>query len=89
MLRARANGSYLMSDPAARRVPTIMAPRNLSYDPDPGERYRKLGRIDPSKMEVAGAQSFCRRFDELRQENYRAELSEAVRTNEIVSAIRR
>eukprot|EP00440_Ansanella_granifera_P057899 gb/GFBE01062765.1/.p1 GENE.gb/GFBE01062765.1/~~gb/GFBE01062765.1/.p1 ORF type:complete len:201 (+),score=23.64 gb/GFBE01062765.1/:1-603(+) len=92
LMSARARGQFMMTNPGLRRTGEIKdADRFLSYDPCPSDRGGRLkpGRIDASQMQAAGASSICRKFDDLRHENYRRELFAAIRDNEIVSAIRR
>mmetsp|Transcript_59598 Transcript_59598/g.123608 ORF Transcript_59598/g.123608 Transcript_59598/m.123608 type:complete len:193 (-) Transcript_59598:119-697(-) len=50
----------------------------LSYNPG-----SQRTRADATSMQAAGAVSFCRRFDQFRQENYRRAIFEAIRNNEM------
>ncbi|CAE7564229.1 unnamed protein product, partial [Symbiodinium necroappetens] len=69
-----------------KRAPFLLSgnrqPRNqaiqLSYNPG-----SQRTRADATCMEAAGAVSFCRRFDQFRQENYRRAIFEAIRNNEM------
>mmetsp|Transcript_48665 Transcript_48665/g.91184 ORF Transcript_48665/g.91184 Transcript_48665/m.91184 type:complete len:194 (+) Transcript_48665:47-628(+) len=85
MLSAREQGD--------KRVPFMLLDVNrrpprqeiqLSYNPG----VDRTRRTDAVSMEAAGAVSFCRRFDQFRQESYRREIFEAIRNNELIAGRR-
>eukprot|EP00933_Yihiella_yeosuensis_P074940 TRINITY_DN84038_c0_g1_i1.p1 TRINITY_DN84038_c0_g1~~TRINITY_DN84038_c0_g1_i1.p1 ORF type:complete len:159 (-),score=15.66 TRINITY_DN84038_c0_g1_i1:94-516(-) len=74
---------------ARRRMPQNGVERFLSYNPNPGDDFgRRSTRLDPSMVAAAGSVSYCESFDKIRQLQYRRELRQAVKNNEVAACRR-